>query len=220
MKLTFASGFFGGVHDQVMLRAAALAAAMIASSAGSQTPLPAPGFHHLHLNSTDPDAAIAFYVRQFPSTSKTSWGGMPALASPNNVLVLFNQVNTAPASDPETAFWHFGWHVTDVRKNMATYQGRTDVMLAPLYTGDGAGSVSVSSDTWPGTGGVLGRTAAQIADAKANGVQPARGVGSRTCAGRTMRSSSIRGTSRPSASTTCTSIRTIRSARRSGIGGI
>ncbi|MGH8734357.1 MAG: VOC family protein, partial [Burkholderiales bacterium] len=144
----------------------------------SQTPLPAPGFHHLHLSSTDPDAAIVFYVRQFPSTSKTSWGGMPALASPNNVLMLFNRVNTAPASDPEaTAFWHFGWHVTDVRKNMATYQGRADVTLAPLYTGDGAGSVFVSSDTWPGTGGVPGRTKAQIAEAKANGIPPARSGG-------------------------------------------
>jgi hypothetical protein len=27
--------------------------------------LPAPGFHHLHLNSVDPDAAVAFYARQF-----------------------------------------------------------------------------------------------------------------------------------------------------------
>ena len=42
--------------------------------------LPAPGFHHLHLNSVDPEAAIDFYTRQFPSTSKTSWGGLPALA--------------------------------------------------------------------------------------------------------------------------------------------
>src|SRR5262245_35371843 len=100
--------------------------------AASQASLPAPGFHHLHLNSTNPDAAIAFYLKQFPSTSETSWAGMPALASPNNVLVLFNRVNSAPASDPEaTAFWHFGWHVTDVRKNMATYQGRPEVTLAP-----------------------------------------------------------------------------------------
>ena len=43
--------------------------------------LPAPGFHHLHLNSVDPEAAIDFYVRQFPSTRKTTWGGLPALAS-------------------------------------------------------------------------------------------------------------------------------------------
>jgi len=34
--------------------------------------LSVPGFHHLHLNSTDPDAAIAFYTSQFPSTMKTS----------------------------------------------------------------------------------------------------------------------------------------------------
>ena len=32
----------------------------------------------------------------------------------------------------------------------------------------------ISSDTWPGTGGVLGLTQAQLADAKAKGVQPTR----------------------------------------------
>ena len=31
-----------------------------------------PKFHHLHLNSTDPDRAIAFYTRQFPSTGRCS----------------------------------------------------------------------------------------------------------------------------------------------------
>ena len=91
-----------------LLPMAAIVVGVVAiGPADSQTILPAPGFHHLHLNSTDPDAAIAFYVRQFPSTSKTIWGGMPALSSPNNVLVLFNRLNAAPASDPEaTALWH------------------------------------------------------------------------------------------------------------------
>ena len=154
------------------------AALFVASPAEPQAPLPAPGFHHLHLNATNPDAAIAFYLRQFASTSKTNWGGLPGIASPNNVLVLFNRVETAPPSDPEaTAFWHFGWHVTDVRKNLETYQSRSDVTLAPLYTGDGEASVFVSSDTWPGTGGVLGLSQTQIADAKARGVQPLRGAG-------------------------------------------
>ena len=77
--------------------------------------LDTPRFHHLHLNSVDPDAAIGFYVRQFASTSRTAWGGFPALASPNNVLILFSQVSSAPAVEPDTAIWHFGWHVTDVR---------------------------------------------------------------------------------------------------------
>jgi catechol 2,3-dioxygenase-like lactoylglutathione lyase family enzyme len=139
--------------------------------------LSVPGFHHLHLNSLDPEAAIAFYTKQFPSTAKTSWGGLPALQSPNNVLILFTKVDTAPATSPQTAIWHFGWHVPDTRARLEVYKSRQEVKLLPLYTGDDGGSVFVSSDTWPGTGGVLGLTKAQIADAKASGVQPTRAGG-------------------------------------------
>jgi len=133
-----------------------------------------PGFHHLHLNSVDPDAAIEFYVRQFPTTRRTTWGGLPALASPNDVLVLFTKVAAAPPTSPQTAIWHFGWHVTDSRASLERYKGRRDVTLLPLYTGDDGGSVFVSSDTWPGRGGVLGLTKVQIAEAKATGAQPTR----------------------------------------------
>jgi hypothetical protein len=136
--------------------------------------LQAPGFHHLHLNSVDPDAAVDFYTKQFPTTAKASWGGLPALTSPNNVLVLFTKVATAPVTSPQTAIWHFGWHVTDTRASLESYKGRPDVTLLPLYTTDEGGSVFISSDTWPSTGGVPGLTKAQIADAKANGVQPTR----------------------------------------------
>ena len=136
--------------------------------------LPAPGFHHLHLNSVDPDAAVDFYTRRFPTTAKTSWGGLPALASPNDVLVLFTKVAAAPVTSPQTAIWHFGWHVTDTRQTLESYTGRPDVTLLPLYTTDEGGSVFISSDSWPGTGGVPGRTKAQIAEAKATGVQPTR----------------------------------------------
>jgi catechol 2,3-dioxygenase-like lactoylglutathione lyase family enzyme len=136
--------------------------------------LPAPGFHHLHLNSVDPDAAVDFYTRRFSTTAKTSWGGLPALASPNDVLILFTKVAAPPATSPQTAIWHFGWHVPDSRQTLESYAGRPDVTLLPLYTTDEGGSVFISSDTWPGTGGVPGRTKAQIAEAKATGVQPAR----------------------------------------------
>jgi hypothetical protein len=57
---------------------------------------------------------------------------------------------------------------------LQAYQGRPDVTLLPLYTTDEGGAVLVSSDTWPGTGGVPGRTKAQIAEARAAGVQPTR----------------------------------------------
>ena len=108
--------------------------------------LPAPGFHHLHLNSMNPDAAAALYAKEFPSTSKTTWGGMTALKSPNNVLVLFTKVDQPPATQPQTAFWHFGWHVTNERATMARLRA-DGVTLLPLYTGDRGGTVNINSDT-------------------------------------------------------------------------
>jgi catechol 2,3-dioxygenase-like lactoylglutathione lyase family enzyme len=163
------------------LFAAALAAATIVFAgelpAAAQSPLPAPAFHHLHLNAVDPDAAIAFYTRQFPSTAKAAWGGIAALRSPNNVMVLFNTVATAAPILPQTAIWHFGWHVVDVRNNLAAYKTRPEVLLQPLFTTGDGGSVLVSSDTWPGAGGVLGLTRSQIAAARAEGTKPAGGAG-------------------------------------------
>jgi catechol 2,3-dioxygenase-like lactoylglutathione lyase family enzyme len=136
--------------------------------------LPAPTFHHLHLNSVDPDRAIDFYVRQFPRSRKTRWAGLPALAAPDDVLVLFTSVATPPTTSPQTAIWHFGWHVTDTRVSLDTYRSRPDLELLPLYTTDEGGSVLVSSDTWPSTGRTPGLTKAEIADAKTHGVQPTR----------------------------------------------
>lgn len=138
--------------------------------------LAVPGFHHLHLNSVDPEAAIDFYTRAFPATARTTFAGQPALSSPNTVLVLFNKVAAPPATQPHTAFWHFGWHVTDVRAARDRFLD-TGITLLPLYTGDGAGTVYISSDTWPGTGGVLGLTRAGLAEAKAKGIKPAGGPG-------------------------------------------
>ncbi|HEX4641991.1 MAG TPA: hypothetical protein VH161_00940 [Candidatus Acidoferrales bacterium] len=138
--------------------------------------LPAPGFHHLHLNSVNPDAAIDFYTKEFPSTTKATVAGFPALKA-GKVYVLFTKVSTPPPTEPQTAIWHFGWHVVDVRKNLAMYKERTEVKLLPLYTSEEGGSVLVSSDTFPGTGGLLGLTKSQLAEAKAAGVKPAGGAG-------------------------------------------
>jgi catechol 2,3-dioxygenase-like lactoylglutathione lyase family enzyme len=147
----------------------------IRATSGQQD-LPTPGFHHLHLNSLNPEAAIAFYTEQFPATSRTTFAGEPALRSPNNVWILFTRLDAPPATQPATAFWHFGWHVTDVRQRLAEFRRRAMTLL-PLYTGDAPRTVFVSSDTWPGAGGVLGLTKAGIAEAKARGVQPAGGAG-------------------------------------------
>jgi catechol 2,3-dioxygenase-like lactoylglutathione lyase family enzyme len=136
--------------------------------------LATPGFHHLHLNSVDPEAAIDFYTRQFPSTSKGNWGGHAALFSPNDVILLFDKVDRPPASQPQSAIWHFGWHVTDSQAAVQSFKHRAEVNMQPLYTTDEGGSVLISSDTWPNVGNTLGLTKAQIAEAREKGVQPSR----------------------------------------------
>jgi catechol 2,3-dioxygenase-like lactoylglutathione lyase family enzyme len=162
----------------------ALAAAFLAATVATGQPavaqapaaLPTPAFHHLHLNSVNPEAAIDFYTRQFPSTSRSTFAGQPALKSPTDVWVLFTKVDTPPPTQPQTAFWHFGWYVTDVHKSLEMYKQHA-ITLLPLYTEETGGTVFTSADTWPGSGGALGLTKAGIADAKAKGVKPTYGAG-------------------------------------------
>jgi catechol 2,3-dioxygenase-like lactoylglutathione lyase family enzyme len=139
--------------------------------------LETPGFHHIMLRSVDPDAAIDFYTGIFPTTRKTVWGGMPALACTTNVLVLFEKTDTPPPTLPQSAIWHYGWHVTDTQATVKAFQKRPEVKMRPLYTTDEGGSVWASSDTWPGEAGALGRTRAEIADARARNIQPTHKAG-------------------------------------------
>src|SRR5271155_2318624 len=110
-------------------------------SAPAAEPGAAPAVHHLHLNSVDPEAAIDFYFKQFPSTSKSTFAGLPALKA-GKVYVLFNKVNTPPPIEPQTALWHFGWHVVDVRQNLEAYR-RDGIPLLPLATSEEGGEVWV-----------------------------------------------------------------------------
>jgi hypothetical protein len=92
------------------------------------------------------------------------------------VWVLFTKVDTPPATQPQTAFWHFGWYVTDVHKSLEMYRQHA-ITLLPLYTEEVGGTVFTSADTWPGSGGALGLTKTGIAEAKARGVKPTFGAG-------------------------------------------
>ena len=71
-------------------------------------------------------AAGALHVKEsraqepVPNSSGTE---APKLKAPTNTLLLFTKVDTPPVADPQqTAVWHFGWHVTDIRKKVETYQ--------------------------------------------------------------------------------------------------
>jgi len=150
-----------------------LAALLGISGAAGQTVLPPPHFHHLALNSTDPEAAIAFYIKEFPSTSRATWQGTPALMSPTQVMIVFQKVAAPPSADPDiTAYWHFGWTAADSRKSLEVFRAQN--LLVPFYTDDQGGYVGISSDTYPYPPGVPGRTKAQIAEAVAQNLQPRR----------------------------------------------
>ena len=160
-----------------MKRKSALLLAVLFARFGAaqDAPLPAPGFHHLHLNSPDPEAEIAFYTKNFTTTQRAVFDGQPALKA-LNVWLLFNKVSSRAPLTPQTAVWHYGWNVPDERAYLARFK-EMGTKLLPLWTGEGDHFVFVSSDSWPGAGGTLGRTRTQIEEAKAQGIKPAGGAG-------------------------------------------
>ena len=89
-------------------------------------------------------------------------------------MILFDKVDAPPPTLPQSAIWHFGWHVTDAQQTVRSFRERPDVVMRPLYTSDEGESVLISSDTWPGEAGALGRTKAEIAEARAKNIQPTR----------------------------------------------
>jgi catechol 2,3-dioxygenase-like lactoylglutathione lyase family enzyme len=98
---------------------------------------PAVSFHHVHLNSADPQAAIEFYTRTFDVTRKSSLAGFDGVQS-ENIHLLFNKVNEPPASSPDSAIWHFGWGSTAME---ADYQKhlRSGIVFATPITRLGSG---------------------------------------------------------------------------------
>jgi predicted enzyme related to lactoylglutathione lyase len=79
----------------------------------SQDPAVQAQFHHVHLNSVDPGAAMSFYTRTFDVTKATKLAGTDVIQS-ENMFLMFNHVATAPAVTPDSAIWHFGWGSTDM----------------------------------------------------------------------------------------------------------
>ena len=151
------------------LGAAVVGGALARAQEGDSGSLATPGFHHLHFRTRDPDGAVEFYTRQFPSTSAARLGGFPAVKT-GQVHLLFTRVPETPSAQPQSAFWHFGFHVVDAREYWARYRQR-DVRLLPLYTDDGD-RVTFSAEWWPG---IL--TRAQAIAARAEGRKSGGRVG-------------------------------------------
>jgi len=79
--------------------------------------MPKAHFHHLHLNSTDPAAAVNFYTSKF-DCEKAKFGGADAVWAQKSWL-LFTKVDNPPPWEFTSAIWHFGWGAEDMK---AEYQ--------------------------------------------------------------------------------------------------
>jgi catechol 2,3-dioxygenase-like lactoylglutathione lyase family enzyme len=79
-------------------------------------------FHHVHLNTTDPDAAVAFYTTKFKAT-KEKFAGLRDAVWTGDSWLLFNKVNTPPPSDTISGIWHIGWGGEDMKD---VYQKQID----------------------------------------------------------------------------------------------
>jgi catechol 2,3-dioxygenase-like lactoylglutathione lyase family enzyme len=100
--------------------AGTIAHAQTSTVAGPSTPTAR--FHHVHLNTTDPAAAIDFYTTKFKARKARFAGLMDAVWTGDSWL-LFTKVPTSPASDLESALWHIGWGAEDMK---TTYQKQLD----------------------------------------------------------------------------------------------
>lgn len=71
-------------------------------------PAPLAHFHHVHLNSTDPQAAVDFYTSKLESEKRKFADGREAVWAHQSWL-LFTKVDMPPESDITSAIWHIGW---------------------------------------------------------------------------------------------------------------
>ena len=97
-----------------------LAPAGNALPAQSAAALPMPTFHHIHLNSVNPEASLDWYAQFWPRGERTTYGGFPAFH--DEIYLLYTKVpKQAPGAFdpklqravPQSAFWTFGSTFTD-----------------------------------------------------------------------------------------------------------
>ncbi len=80
-------------------------------------------FHHVHLNVTDPAAAIDFYTSKF-AAEKARFAGIADAVWAQESWLLFTKVSNPPKSEVTSTIWHIGWGAEDMK---ATYQKQLDL---------------------------------------------------------------------------------------------
>jgi catechol 2,3-dioxygenase-like lactoylglutathione lyase family enzyme len=101
----------------------ALYAAHGARSDSDQPGMQEAHFHHLHLNTPDPAAAIDFYTSKF-DCEKAKFVGIADAVWAQKSWLLFNKVSKSPPWELTSAIWHFGWGAEDMK---AEYKRQLDM---------------------------------------------------------------------------------------------
>lgn len=135
-----------------MIRVACIAGAALVSAAGIAAAQPAgdagPRLHHVGLNTVDAERAIAWYLKVWPSATRTTVAGFPAVRG--DMLLLFNTVDRPPAgawrddlrrAEAQSAFWHIGANIntTDIKARL----NAVGVVHLPLFVSPGDSAKTV-----------------------------------------------------------------------------
>ena len=96
------------------MRASQVARLAVALGGSLMAQMPPAHFHHIHLNSTDPAAAIDFYTTKF-DCEKGKFAGEWDAVWAQKAWILFSKVPAAPPSEITSAIWHFGWGAEDMK---------------------------------------------------------------------------------------------------------
>jgi len=103
----------------VIAGAACTSAALLSAQ---ETRAPLAHFHHIHLNVSDPAAAIDFYTSKF-DCEKGRFADLVDAVWTQKSWLLFTKVNTPPPSEITSTIWHMGWGAEDMK---ATYRKQLD----------------------------------------------------------------------------------------------
>jgi catechol 2,3-dioxygenase-like lactoylglutathione lyase family enzyme len=102
--------------------ALALSIAAHAQDPTSVPTAPLARFHHVHLNTVDPEAAINFYTSKFKA-ERQKFAGLRDAVWTGDSWLLFAKVDSPPPADTISGIWHIGWGGEDMK---AVYQKQLD----------------------------------------------------------------------------------------------
>ncbi len=133
---------------------ALLASALLTSAACSQSPPPAVAaspseapliagahFHHVHINSVDPAASIAYYLKHF-NAKPAKFAGLTDAVWVQKSWLLFTKVATKASTKINSPIWHIGWGTPDPKQEFKRQTELGNTFFQPLT------DISTASANW------------------------------------------------------------------------